>query len=107
MSKYSSYPRNLVVEQVIAHRPDDRRRPLPEVFCELWNTHPASRGEGVTSNWQVTVERWENAGLTIEEMTEFLDYILTRPDIPGDDRWKYFCGCCWGATRGRKTGGAA
>lgn len=107
MSEYTIHSLRDLVEKVIAHPPVAPQRPLPEAFCDLWNTHPASKGEGVERNWQASVERWETSGLTIEEMAEFLDYILTRPDIPGNERWTYFCGCCWRATRGPKTGGKA
>lgn len=50
--------------------------------------------------WNTTVETFASAGLTLDELAYFID-VAMNSRATTYQKWKYFCGCCWGEIRKR------
>jgi hypothetical protein len=90
------------VEQAIA----DRRSRLSQLDAELrdferhiWNTWTFPDAGYRTplelpADWRQTVERFMAAGLDLEDL-ERLTRVAMTSNAAVDQKWRYFCGCCW------------
>lgn len=71
-----------------------------EEFHALWENwgYNDSNGERQTvemdAYWISTIERFLAAGLTVDDM-EPLVVTAMRSKAFHDDKWRYFCKCCW------------
>lgn len=64
--------------------------PFPTKRIER-HTYPAPAG------WRQSVERFFAAGLPEEEIHRLIKVTMERRGLPLDERFRFFCGCCWRA----------
>lgn len=56
----------------------------------------ASRdGYYLPADWEHSLFRFLEAGLTGSDLSLRMHYTLTRRNVRYDGMWRYFCGCCW------------
>lgn len=90
------------IERVAEQRRADVRATLNLIdwFNELWLTWgwEDSKGERHTVQrdigWQDSIARFVELGL-IDEDFAYLVPVAMRGKARNDEKWKYFCGCCW------------
>lgn len=77
---------------------DAVRRSVAE-FDDLWLRYRTDEGRGEPAsrdqNWELSVERFISLGLNHGDFSRLVLVALSAPGVPLDDRWRYFCGCCW------------
>jgi hypothetical protein len=49
----------------------------------------------VPASWENTLEAFFAAGIEIEIVLGFIKTTMARDKVSHDDRFRYFCGCCW------------
>lgn len=49
------------------------------------------------TDWRESIERFLGAGLDVDEMVRLIGVAMRKPTVNHEDRWTYFCGCCWRA----------
>jgi hypothetical protein len=59
-------------------------------YDHLNERHPVPKG----ANWRNTLDRFLSAGLDVEDLTRFIDIAMGSRAVI-DEKWRYFCGCCW------------
>lgn len=63
--------------------PDDDRRNVP-----------------LPADWYMSVEQIWTCGMQdVDFLIRAVDRAMAKQGIPHADRWKYWCGCCWGHLR--------
>lgn len=50
-----------------------------------------------SADWPDTVRRLHSLGLDTESMIDFVGKSMRRNGVANDEKWTYFCGCCWRA----------
>lgn len=66
---------------------EDATREILDAVEEAWNRSWTPAG------WELSVTTFIRAGLNRETLTDLARSASTARGI--DDRWAYFCGCCW------------
>lgn len=49
----------------------------------------------VDDNWLISIATFSSRGLKSASMGWLVGVAQSRVDVPKEDRWKFFCGCCW------------
>jgi hypothetical protein len=57
-----------------------------------WTNWQGEHHFTLPQNWRTTVDQVLAAGLEMDDLTELIRVAM---ESPADDRWRYFCGCCW------------
>lgn len=52
------------------------------------------RGIPLPNDWRASVTRWLAAGLSVEDFKHLVRVAMEGP-APVNEKWRYFCGCCW------------
>jgi hypothetical protein len=48
-------------------------------------------------NWQESVARFLSLGLTMDDLERYIRITMSKSPMQLDERFRYFCGCCWRA----------
>lgn len=68
-------------------------------FNAVWCNWKDWRGEPFPAYFGNSIVEFLNAGLVEEELEELVNVAMRAKHVRGDDKWKYFCGCCWKEVR--------
>jgi hypothetical protein len=49
----------------------------------------------MADNWRHSVDRWLEAGVSVEALVSLIPIAMQKEDIVVGERWRYFAGCCW------------
>lgn len=52
-------------------------------------------GWSVDHNWRESLATFRSRGLDDATLGWLAAVAVTRPLLPDEARWRYFCGCCW------------
>lgn len=62
-----------------------------------WNEEDGRRLVSRPADWRESIELIWGAGMRdLDFMVRSVDKAMHKPDFPNDQRWVYWCGCCWG-----------
>ena len=83
------------------HDSQQRTKNIAKVKRNYTAAYKGRHGEApyLPEGWQSSVGRWLDLGLTVELIDEAISAAVGRSNIPRNDRWAYFAGCCWGVIR--------
>lgn len=62
---------------------------------QAWKTTSTQQAIWRPADWVDTVERFIINGLDGETMTRLIGKTMRNEKVSHDDKWTYFCGCCW------------
>nr|WP_280465651.1 HNH endonuclease [Nocardia brasiliensis] len=70
-------------------------------FRERWESQGwdhlsyASRPVPLPSGFANSVQRLLSAGLSFSDFDELIEVTMTTTTVAAENKWQYFCGCCW------------
>lgn len=64
-------------------------------FNMIWCGWTDWRGDTFPAYFGNSIIEFIDAGLVRSEIEELLGVAMRAKHVRGEDKWKYFCGCCW------------
>lgn len=68
-------------------------------FGAMWTDRApwAAQGNysGQPTDWASTIQTFVENGITIDDLTHYMDVAFSARSVANRDRWRYFCGCIW------------
>lgn len=75
-----------------------RRAELHHQFAEVWDGYTFTGMKytaDIPDDWPDTIDRFIEAGLTIDDLCEFARNALNRSGVDRWNKYRYFCGIAW------------
>lgn len=89
-------------EQRRAEMRPDQHTATVAAFEEMWDQWTVGgRMVPRADRWADSVRVWVSNGLNIDDLTHFTDVAMRNSAVNREDKWRYFCGCCWKESRRR------
>jgi hypothetical protein len=70
-------------------------REINSWFNAVWCNWTDWRGEAFPAHYGNSIIEFLNAGLVKLEIEEMVSVTMRAKHVRAEDKWKYFCGCCW------------
>ncbi len=64
-------------------------------FNAVWCNWKDWRGDPFPAHYGNSIIEFLNAGLVHLEIEEMVSVAMRAKHVRAEDKWKYFCGCCW------------
>lgn len=78
----------------------ERRNEYADDFLTAWNRwtwgHKGHKFP-LPTNWRVSIQRFYDIGIDIDEIREMVEVTLTNERVDPDSSFRYFAGCAWRA----------
>lgn len=82
-------------------RPDQHPATVA-AFEEMWDQWTVGgRMVPRDDRWADSVRVWVSNGLNLDDLTYYTDVAMRNATVRREDKWRYFCGCCWNESRRR------
>lgn len=87
----------IAAQAAVTERTD--RQAARDAFREHWDCYAFGFNQKYKvprdPAWPDTVDKFLNAGLTLDDLFEAVDIAMRKPTVGLDDVWRYFCGVTW------------